>query len=153
MGKDVLLTISGLQFQNQMEEEDMVPVEVITAGNYYQRNGRHYVLYDEVMEGISGVTKNTIKIQDEVVEVVKHGATNVHMRFEKDKKNVTCYNTPFGNMMIGMQASGMDVQVQEQQIKVNIDYILEINYEYVADCSIHMDIMSKQAQNLNIIEA
>ena len=43
MTKDVLLSISGLQFAAQ-DEEDVEPVEVITAGDYYKKNGKHYIL-------------------------------------------------------------------------------------------------------------
>ena len=49
MTKEVLVKISGLQFAGEAENE---PVEVITTGDYYKRNGKHYILYDEIMEGL-----------------------------------------------------------------------------------------------------
>ena len=54
MTKEVLLTIKGLQFTTDAGEEENgspEPMEVITAGNYYKKNGKHYIMYDEVMEG------------------------------------------------------------------------------------------------------
>ena len=48
MTKDVIVSISGLQMPAEGEAE---PVEVITVGDYYQKNGKHYVLYEEVNEG------------------------------------------------------------------------------------------------------
>lgn len=48
MTKDVIVTISGLQFAQETETE---PVEIVTAGSYYKKNGKHYIIYDEVMEG------------------------------------------------------------------------------------------------------
>ncbi|MCI8598235.1 MAG: DUF1934 domain-containing protein, partial [Lachnospiraceae bacterium] len=56
MTKQVLLTIAGLQY---MGEEMNDPVEIVTAGDYYNRNGKHYVLYDEVVEGCTGHIQNT----------------------------------------------------------------------------------------------
>ena len=50
MTKDVLITISGIQM---MDEEDS-DVEMIVRGDYYQKNGKHYILYEEVMEGFEG---------------------------------------------------------------------------------------------------
>ena len=47
MTKEVLIRISGLRVMDGDEED----VEVITKGEYYWRNGKHYVFYDEVMEG------------------------------------------------------------------------------------------------------
>lgn len=58
MKKEILLSIAGL---HMIEEEDG-NVEVVTAGDYYNRNGKHYVVYDEVVEGLSGHISNTIKI-------------------------------------------------------------------------------------------
>ena len=58
MTKDVLITISGVQM---LDEEDM-DVEMVTRGDYYQRNGKHYILYDEVMEGFEGTVRNVIKV-------------------------------------------------------------------------------------------
>ena len=48
MTNEVLLTIAGLQL---IDGDQEMPVEVVTAGNYYLRNGKHYILYDEVVEG------------------------------------------------------------------------------------------------------
>ena len=47
MTKEVLISISGVQFMDQ-EGQD---VEMITKGTYYEKNGKHYILYDEVLEG------------------------------------------------------------------------------------------------------
>ena len=45
MTKEVLVTISGLQFSPETESES---VELITSGSYYKKNGKHYIIYDEV---------------------------------------------------------------------------------------------------------
>ena len=62
MTKDVIVTISGLQFAQETETE---PVEIVTAGSYYKKNGKHYIIYDEVNEGFSETTRNIIKLNDE----------------------------------------------------------------------------------------
>ena len=84
MTKDVIVTISGLQFAQETETE---PVEIVTAGSYYKKNGKHYIIYDEVMEGFEGSTKNIIKLTEDSLDVTKKGVTNVHMVFEENKKN------------------------------------------------------------------
>ena len=69
MTKDVLITISGIQM---MDEEDS-DVEMIVRGDYYQKNGKHYILYDEVMEGFEGKVKNVIKISPVGMDIIKKG--------------------------------------------------------------------------------
>lgn len=115
MTKDVLISISGLQFAGGENSE---PVEVITSGSYYKKNGRHYILYDEVAEDTAGTTKNIIKLGDEVLDITKRGETNVHMMFEKDKKNVTYYYTPYGNLLIGIDATKVQVEETEHNLSV-----------------------------------
>ena len=69
MVKDVLVSISGVQMADG-EDSD---VEMITAGNYYQKDGKHYILFDEAVEGMNGKIRNTIKITAERLEIIKHG--------------------------------------------------------------------------------
>ncbi|MCI8859422.1 MAG: DUF1934 domain-containing protein [Lachnospiraceae bacterium] len=149
MTKDVLLSISGLQFAAK-DEEDIEPVEMITAGDYYKKNGKHYILYDEVMEGFDGNTKNIIKLTEDSLDITKKGISNVHMVFEKNKKNVSYYNTPFGSLLIGIDAKSVDIAETESHIDVKIKYNLEVNYEHLADCSITMSIQSKESGNFTL---
>lgn len=148
MTKDVLVTISGLQIARKSEETD--PVEVITAGDYFKKNNKHYVLYDEVVEGFDGVTKNIIKVQKDCVDITKKGIMNVHMVFEKNKKNVACYETPFGNLMLGIDAKNIKITEEENDILVNVEYALELNYEHLANCNIKMAIRSKESKEFHI---
>lgn len=146
MTKDVLVTISGLQFA----AEDNDSLELITSGTYYKKNGKHYILYDEVMEGFDGVTKNTIKVADNFMDITKKGVANVHMMFEKNKKNVTYYYTPFGSLLIGIDAKKVEIEESENEINVKVDYKLEMNYEHLADCNITMNIKSKEVRNFRL---
>ena len=127
MTKDVLITISGIQM---MDEEDS-DVEMIVRGDYYQKNGKHYILYEEV-----------IKISQVGMDIIKKGIANTHMQFEKNKKNLSCYTTPLGDMVVGIQANKIKINEQPDKLKVDIDYSLDINYEHLSDCSIRLDVQS-----------
>lgn len=88
MTKDVLVSISGLQFD--MTQNDPSEVEVISVGQYYFKNKKHFVQYDEILVESSSIedsiTKSTVKISDKQVDVLKRGSSNVHMVFEIGKK-------------------------------------------------------------------
>ena len=58
MTKDVLIAIRGMQFEGA---EDPESIEVIQKGQYYQRNGSHYLVYEEPVEGTNDVILNRIK--------------------------------------------------------------------------------------------
>ncbi len=149
MTKEVFITISGLQLSGDVDEEGG-PIELITAGSYYKKDGRHYIFYDEVTEGTEGVTKNRIRLDNDFMDLTKKGTSNIHMIFEKNKKNVSYYNTPFGSLQIGVDAKEIKLKESEYEIDVVVNYGLEINYEYFADCYITMNVKSKEAGSFKI---
>ena len=146
MTKDVLLSISGLHqdvtgIEAHGDEPGNEPIEVIAPANYYEKNGKHYVIYDELVEGIPGTIKNKVRIMDDrKVEIIKSGITNTHMVFEKDKINMTQYETPYGEMMIGVFTKDIQFEEQDEKITVHVNYALDINGDPVADCNIDIKI-------------
>lgn len=143
MTTDVLLSIRGLQFEGENDANDL---ETITAAQYYKKNDSHYVIYEEATEGFRDTTKNIIKWNGQTLELTKRGLINVHMMFEEKKKNMTDYRTPFGSILIGIDTKQIQVTEKEEEIAVQVDYALEINYEHLADCKISMNVKAKEAQ-------
>lgn len=148
MTKDVLVAIAGLQFDMQDNEA----VEIITPGEYYSKGNKHYVLYEEVLEEDHTVTKNTLKISENQIDILRKGAISVHMTFEENKNNITYYNTPFGQMLIGLNTYKIEKKIEEGQIEIIINYGLEVNYSHVSDCEIRIYIKSKQGDSFEAIQ-
>ena len=146
MTKEVLISISGIQ----MMDDDHDNVEIITTGEYFFRNGNHYILYEELVEGFTGTTKNMIKIKTDQLEITKKGITNATMKFTTNEKKLTSYITPYGEMMIGIQTRQIAIEEQEDKMQIKVDYALDINYDHVSDCHIIMDIQSKAVADLSL---
>ena len=139
MTEEVLVTIKGMQ----MMPEDQDEVEIVTSGKYLKKGNKHYITYEEVVEGMEGTIQNLIKLDENGMEVTKKGLTNVHMVFEKDKKYMTGYETPFGNLLVGISATNIDVTNGEENMDIEVRYVLDVNYEHMADCTLNMSIKSK----------
>ena len=154
MTKDVLVSISGLQMAvNDMESNDDEPIEVLSSGTYYFKNGKHYVFFEEVAEGMPGVTKTQIKWKGaELLEVSKKGLSNVHMIFEKNRKNRCYYDTPFGQLNLGIFMTEMMVDEKEEEILIRAEYSLDVNYEPLADCTIRIRICPKDAKDFSLTD-
>lgn len=148
MTRDVLVTIRGLQTDVMPREEtEDEPIEIVTPANYFFKNGKHYIVYEEVSEDLPGVTKNKIKITDnETIEILKSGNVNAHMLFQKDKDSKTYYDTPFGKLMVGIHTTDISLDVSEEHIHVGISYGLDINHEPLADCDIKISVQSKDVR-------
>ena len=152
MTKDVLVSISGLQMAvNDMESNDDEPIEVLSSGTYYFKNGKHYVFFEEVAEGMPGVTKTQIKWKGaELLEVSKKGLSNVHMIFEKNRKNRCYYDTPFGQLNLGIFMTEMMVDEKEEEILLRAEYSLDVSYEPLAECTIRIRICPKDAKDFSL---
>jgi len=66
------------------------------------------------------------------------------MVFEEECKNSCCYATPYGDVMLGIDTSSVEMTEEEDRICVEAFYSLEANYEKLADCEIHMEIRSTE---------
>ena len=153
MTKDVLINISGLQVDvNEMENNDE-PIETISTGNYFFKNGKHYLLFEEVSEGVPGVTKTQIKIKGEdSLEVLKRGVSNAHMIFDKKRKNRSYYETPYGQLNLGIFTRNIKIDEKEDNINIKVEYALDVNYEPLAECTIRINVKPKGSKEFSIYE-
>lgn len=143
MTEDILISVKGFHTLEDSEEDQ--EVEVFSAGKYYFKNGKHYILYEEQIENSSEVIKNRITLRDGRMEVQKKGAVNSQMVFEQDRKNMSWYSTPFGNLMAGIRVLDMDVSEDENLLDIQVNYQLEVNYERIADSRIEIRVMAKDS--------
>jgi uncharacterized beta-barrel protein YwiB (DUF1934 family) len=146
MTKDVLIKISGLQSM----DGDSDNIEVITTGEYFLKNGKHYVIYDEEVEGFEGIIHNTIRITPDMLDVRKTGVVGTHMVFALDRPDQTHYATPMGEMVIETRTNRIFLEEDEDSLQVEVDYSLDINFEHVSNCSIILDVCSREKATLGI---
>ena len=148
MTKEVFVTIRGLQNGPQTDGE---PIEMTTVGEYFYRNNKHYIIYDEGMEGETKTTKNRIKIAPGMMELNKNGVVNVHMLFEENKKHITHYYTPYGSLNMGIDTKKVELCEEEDSLQVSVLYGLEMNQEFLADCDIQIKVKSKGVGEFKLV--
>ena len=69
MEKEVLIHVKGLHMLDTQDGEE--PIEIVVPGEYYFRNGSHYLRYEELLEDQGDPTINYIKISPRGMEVRK----------------------------------------------------------------------------------
>lgn len=149
MTKDVLLSMKGMQFalnENQSESEN---IEILTTAQYYNKGTHSYLIYEEILEGVTEAIQNRIKFSDSYIEVTKRGPINVNMIFESGKQHLANYHTPYGEIVIGINTKSVSVIEEENRIHLQADYALDLNYEFLSNCSIVMDITPKDELHLS----
>lgn len=142
MKRDVFLSVSGMQLGQ--DGADAEPIETVMPGVYYEKDGRHYVLYEEAVEGVESPVKNTVKFGGGCLELVRRGAVNVRMVFEENKKNTANYQVPYGSIPLGIDTKKIHIARTSDRIVVHVDYILDIGCGFLTDCRLRMDIRFKE---------
>lgn len=151
MTKKVFITVRGEHTVDGVPQE---PVEVRTAGRYYFRGGRHYLLYDEFPEGGSMEDpplsysedtgkriRNLVKFNDDEMEVSKTGGTESHMHFEKGRLHMTQYRTPTGILELGVETSAVRLHNELHRIEMQVDYTLYAGGARIQDSRVTVTVI------------
>ena len=69
---------------------------------------------------------------------------------EKGKRHRTVYQTPFGGIELALTGQNLEVTETEKSIDIRAEYVLEINEENLAECTIEMNIRPREAGNLDL---
>ncbi len=133
MTKDVEIIIRGTQTGPDSDGE---PIETKVQGEYFFKNGKHYILYEELQEGDSHPTKNRMKFQKNVVELHKSGLLSVDMVFDLKTPHVCNYHTPYGSLAMEITTDTIVLAESDEEIALGISYRLSLNEGEAADCHI-----------------
>ena len=143
MQKEVLIHVRGLQMMDAQGDQE--PIEIIVPGQYYFRNGSHYLRYEELLDETAEPTINYIKVSGKGLEVSKKGLVNVHMVFEQGKRNMAFYTTSFGILEMGISATNLELKESDSRLDMKVNYSLDLNQEHVADCCLDIHAQGKSA--------
>ena len=106
---------------------------------YYEKNGKHYFLYDEPVPEQSAVISNTVKLSEGRVDVIRRGGgMNVHMFFEQGRPCSTLYVTGVGELTMDIETESVKLTVSEQQIEALVHYQFSMNGTWISGSSVRI---------------
>ncbi len=140
MTKDVLVTVTGAQSAGE------APVELVTPGVYYQKDGTHYLFYNEGTDDSGNVTRNRIRFDAGQIDVRKEGAVSVNLLFVKGKRTVSSYSTPFGALSTAVTTTHLALSETEKEISLLVRYALTIGGNDMEDCEVGIRISPREIQ-------
>lgn len=141
MTKDIILTISGL---HATDGDSDAPIETMTPAQYYMKNGKHYVVYDEILDGLEGTLKSTIKFTENQVELIRNGAASARMIFQPGQEHMVIYQTPMGPLSISLYTEDMEVVMEENYMSLRIDYSLKTEDVIVSESTVNISLCPKE---------
>ena len=139
MNQNVKVLIKGLH-KSEGKSSDLGSEAI---GKYFFKNGKHYILYDEKISETDVVIKNTIKVSEDTVEVIKKGYNDMHLVFSEGKINNTYLSTIAGKIFVGVNTEKIVVKEENHSLNIVVEYSLMMNEEKVSDCNVQIIIISK----------
>ncbi|MBR1476529.1 MAG: DUF1934 domain-containing protein [Lachnospiraceae bacterium] len=136
MGQKVRLTIKGIHNGDSPEDEHKVDTEC--DGELFESPGSTYVMYQEKHPDFPMPIKGRIKFREGSIEIHRTGPVVSHMLFEERKKHLSMYQTPYGDISIGIDTKKVTCEKTDDLIKLNAEYVLEFDGEPHADSSIEI---------------
>lgn len=125
--KKVILSIKGSQINPEGQDNK---IELITEGFLCKKNGTYYIEYEEtILSGLEG-TKTLIVVDNKRVSLERTGTHESCFVFEKGRKFVNYYETPFGNLEMGVFPTRIDSVMDDNEGKLDVKYELDISGRY-----------------------
>ena len=139
MERNVYISIRGL---HQMEDEDGAEenVEIVSPGEYFVRNGKQYVTYQEILGDGQDSRQAVIKLDGSAVYVARPGRIGAQIRFEAGKRNMMVYGSPFGVMELGVTTKSLQMEIEEHNWSIHINYILDIDSHFSGEHEVHIEV-------------
>lgn len=137
MGEKVKVNVRGIHRDAQGNE--MVS-ETVAFGEYYERGGSHYVLYEETLEEEGESIRTMIKIKEPFLELTRKGSVNTKLIFEKGELHRTSYQTPYGLMEFDVKTHQMDCRRMGKHMDISMEYDLLSGEEKIGSYRLEISV-------------
>lgn len=133
MEENVKISIVGMQ-----ESADGDAVEMITTGQYKEKDGKLYLSYIDNLLDTENPIKTLIKTDGDLVSIIRYGQKNTHLLFEKGVSHIVPYETPFGYMEVISHTQDVSLTPFEGGFDLKIDYQIELNRSDLGRNQLHV---------------
>lgn len=138
MDKKVLISVKTIQYMNGEPET----IELITQGKYYKEGSDYMAEYDETeISGMEG-TRTTLRIENDALTIERKGTTTSNLKFKEGLDHVSMYTTPFGTLEVMIKPKRVEIAVDEEGGKVQLEYKMEAVGLESIDNSLQLSIKS-----------
>ena len=126
MEKEVIISVRGLQKYDGAEEDT---IELVTEGRLTDRGEEGLTLsYQESeLTGMEGTETSFHVEKNGRVTLVRTGGVNSQMVFEVGKSHLSLYQTPYGDLSIGVRTGKIRNTLEMTGGELEIQYAIEID--------------------------
>lgn len=135
--KDVKISILGLQ-----EYEDINPdcIELTTNGKLnITPYGYHLSYHESELTGMEG-TLTSFEIHPGRIVLTRTGTTISEMVFEQGVRHLSLYETPYGQLEIGVFSRVVESTLNEHGGEIHVRYAIDIDHQLAGESNISLKV-------------
>ena len=126
MKKNVIISIKGQQFYDG-DTEGEEPIELITDGRYYKKDGRYYISYRESQLTGLGATVTTLRVEPGCVTLLRAGDCPTHLVFETGRRHVSLYEMAEGALTVALTTRSIHSTLSDEGGMLEVDYSIDMD--------------------------
>ena len=138
---NVIISIRGQQAYQGADEES---VELVTEGLLRPECGGYTLSYQESeVTGMAG-TLTTFQIEKDCITLVRAGEVNSQMVFQEGRRHLSMYETPYGQLALGVNTRRMRADLNDKGGDIEIDYNFEIDHRVAGINAFQISVREKK---------
>ena len=140
MENNYIITVVGKQTVDGESDK----IEVITEGHIRETGDKLVITYPEYPEDRPELkTETTVTLENGVLSIDRQGEMSSHLILEKGKRHECLYNTPMGQMFIGIFTDSINAAISENGGEITAAYQLDFNRTVVSYNEFYISVKEK----------
>lgn len=135
--KDVSIKLVSVQIDGEMRQE----TELLSDGTYEKTDKGYRIAYEESeATGFEGSVTTLETEGSQKVTMNRTGAVSSNLIVEDGRKHHCVYGTPYGDFTVGVNATFINSDLNDEGGKLEFHYVIDVNSSYVGDFEIIIEI-------------
>ncbi len=132
-----MIKINGSQIVDGEKDN----IELLTTGDFYQKDGNYYISYDEPEENGMEQTKTTIEVINESkITMTRTGEFNSQLIVENQVRHNCFYETGMGNLVVGIWGNSISSTLNDNGGDLSFKYTMDVNTALASENQVTINI-------------
>lgn len=142
MQDNYIISVTGIQEVDGEKDK----IEVITTGDYIEKNGHRLIKYKEYDNEDPNIYRDTVvKVEnDNKVSIIRLGENGSRLTLECGVRHQCHYRTLMGDIVMGVYASKVEHTLTDSGGEIHARYQLDFFADLVSTNEIHISVKEKE---------
>lgn len=128
-----------------IQEGEELSAELTTNGTLEFRPDGFTVTYVETDEELKGCT-TVLNYRDGAIVMTRTGKYNTELIIEKDRRHTCFYQTPFGELMMGVYTKNIFTDMTENGGSLRFSYTIDFNNDLASENDLDISVAVKNQE-------